>query len=194
RLAGRFGEAGLDPRPANHLVGSRRQIPGRQTQGLVQGTVPPAAVPAVIVVALEAERPEQAERRPAAQALAARVPPAVRAAQAGALVPPFFRSGRAACKVAAPRRCRDSRRSNSVLPSRWALSLLARSSARRRAPWRKGPCRRWKRRSASACWVRFMGDSCGGDFGRPGHDPAAYPIFHPLSKCSPLNRSAGAWP
>src|SRR5262249_37412656 len=147
---GGLGEAGLHAGQADGLVGGRGQVVAAQAQQFVTRAGAVVAGGAEVVVAAQAERAEQAQGRAPAEALAAGVALAAGAGHAGALVPPFFRSSRAAWRAWAPRRWTASRTANSVLPRSWPSGLVARRRASRRASSRKGCCISSKRRWASA--------------------------------------------
>src|SRR5262249_14775579 len=124
-LLGRLGETGLHAGQADDLVGGGRQVMAEQPQALVLGAVAVPAARAVVVVAQQPHRPQQADEAARAEALAAGRFVAAGATHAGALVPPFFRPSRAACSVLAAREWARSRSWNSVRPSSWASGLLA---------------------------------------------------------------------
>src|SRR5205807_9415480 len=111
-----------------------------------------AAAGVIVGGAAQADGPQQGQRGPAAEALAAGIGLAGRAGPARPLVPPCLRPSRAAWRALAPRRWTASRTSNSVLPKSLSSGLAASRRARRRASSRKGCWSNSKRRWASASW------------------------------------------
>src|SRR5262249_19196741 len=159
RPLGGLGEAGLHPGQADRLVRGRGEVVGAQAEQVVARAGAPVAGAAEVVVAAPAGRAGPAQCGAPAEALAAGVAPAARAGHAGALVPPFFRSSRAACRVLAPRRWTESRTSNSVWPRSCRSGLAASRRASLRASSRKGFCISSKRRWASASCAGVRGVS-----------------------------------
>jgi hypothetical protein len=133
QLLGRFAKWIDGPTERNDLLGRGRFSPRIQANNLVPRSLPLAATLAVIVMATEFQGPDQAQDGPPAKPLQLGVGFTLGAGDTRSVVPPFFRSFRAAARNAAPTWWRRSRRANSVLPRSWLSGLVAINSPKRAA-------------------------------------------------------------